>query len=852
MPDLWRDIRYGLRMLAGSPGFTAVALISLSLGICIATSAFSEMNGLILRNVPGVAHPSELVVVDAPVPYPSYKRYRQTDGLFSSTTAYVAPAAFGVSFGVTTGGHSERVWGHLVTASYFDTLGVRPLLGRVFSEEDDRTGRSPNVVVSYRFWQQHLGGDAKVIGRALRVNGHPCTLIGIGPKDFLGASPMVYTADLWLPASASVNLAPELANNALERHDRAIFHVLGRLQPGVNAATAEAALDTIARQIEQENGDSARDTSRDRKGRRVTLLPAGKVIPVRKQDLLVLMGFLIALGGMVLIIACSNVANMMLARAADRRREIAIRLAMGAGRWRLIRQLLTESLLVSAGAGLLGFILSVWIMHALSQTSMPYPMPLTFDLQPDGTVLLFTIALTIFTGLVFGLLPAWQTTKTDLTPALKEGGNVPLSRLRRLSLRNFLVLSEVAGSLSLLLITGFLVLGHQQIAGIAAGFNPNDLYLVNLDPIRDGYSSEQTHAFFQNLLDRTRLLPAIRAIGLADSGPMTMIGKPSLTYSVDGPENTRVLHSARRAVVGNSYFETVGIPILMGRGFRKEDEANDAVAVIVSERLVRECWKGQDPLGQKIEIGSEDVPDFRITRTKGARSGSVPENTQKYQVVGVAKDIRDGLVVKAADSPAVIYTPWRPAEYARPSPRGFTLMVRAVPGGDAVGALRREIDAMDTNITIFSARSMPDQIDELMFPVRDALWTYGVIGIAGLILASVGLAGVTGYSVTQRRREIGIRMAMGAQRKDVLQLVMREGLTMVMLGTTIGLGLAWMGMRALSSVMSMIADAAGTSTSDPELLIGAPMLLAVIAMLACFLPARRAVQVDPAVTLREE
>jgi len=843
LAEFWRDIRYGLRMLAGSPGFTAVALISLSIGICIATSAFSEMNGLILRDVPEVRRPAELVVMDTPVSYPDFKRYRDAAGVFSSTTAYVAPSAFAVS----TGGRSERVWGHLVTPSYFDTLGVSPFFGSFFTQEDDQAGRSPRVVVSYRFWQQHLGAETSIVGKALRIDGRPCTVIGIGPKDFLGASPMVYVADLWLPVAAAANFAPELANHALEQRSRAIFHVLGRLQTGVPSSQAEAALEGIALRLERENGDA----HRDRKGRRITLLPGGKTIPVRKQDLPVLMGYLIVLGGAVLLIACSNVANMMLARAAERRKEIAIRLAMGAGRWRLIRQLLTESLLVAAGAGVLGFLLSVWALSLNSGGSLPYPMPLQFDLRPDGTVLLFTIGLTIVTGLVFGLVPAWQTTRADLNPALKEGGHVQISRLRRFSLRNLLVLSEVAGSLALLLITGFLVIGHQRIAGVSAGFDARDLYLMTLDPLRDGYSSEQTRAFFQRLLERSKTLPAVRALALADYAPMTMIGKPQVNYTVDGPSQTRVLHSARRAVVGNSYFDTLGIPILVGRGFNKQDESNDATAVIVSERMVRESWKGKNPLGEKIEFGDEEVPDFRIVGSKRLTRGA-PDESKIFQVVGVAKDIRDGLVVKAEDSPSVIYSPWRPDEYAHPSPRGFTLAVRAVPGGDAIGSLRREIEAMDSNISVFSARSMPDQIDEMMFPVRVALWTYGCVGIAGLILASVGLAGVTAYSVTQRRREIGIRMALGARSGDVLQLVLREGMAMVAVGTVIGLGLAWSGTRALSAVMSMIAVTAGTSSGDPKLLVGAPLLLAALAMAACFVPALRAVRVDPAVTLREE
>jgi predicted permease len=411
LAELRQDIRYGLRMLRASPGFTAVALISLTLGIGVATSAFSELNGFVLRDVPGVVKPGELVALAGPASYPNYKHYRTRSDLFSSTLAYVAPVPFGVSLG----GRTERTWGHLVTPSYFPTLGVRPILGRFFNQDEEQPGRAPTVVVSYRFWQNHLGSDPSVIGKALHINGQPCTVIGVGPQEFQGASPMVYVADLWLPVSVEARVAPELTGNALERYDLAIFHVVGRLQPGVAAARAEAALDAVARQLELEYGDP----DRSQKGRRVTLLPGGKLLPVRKQDLPFLTGFAFVLGGMILLIASSNVANMLLARAADRRREIAVRLALGAGRARLIRQLLTESMLVAAGAGVLGFILASWLMRLASQEKLPYPMPLTLHLEPDGRVLLFTLSLTVFTGLAFGLVPGLQATRTDLTPALK-------------------------------------------------------------------------------------------------------------------------------------------------------------------------------------------------------------------------------------------------------------------------------------------------------------------------------------------------------------------------------------------------------------------------------------------------
>lgn len=375
LAEFRQDVRYGLRALAASPGFTAVALISLTLGIGVASSAFSEMNGFILRDVPAVSRPGELALLEAPVSYPSYQRYRQRRDLFSASFVYMAP----VPFGIAAGGHTERVWGHLVTPSYFATLGVQPLLGRFFGGQE-QPGQAPSAVVSYRFWQNQLAADPNVIGKALRINGQACTVIGVGPKEFLGASPMIYIADLWLPVTADPRVAPELAGRVLERRELLQFHFESRLNPGVSMARAEAELDTVARQMEQSYGEE----DKNRKGRRVRVLPAGKLMPVKKEDVPFFAGFFSLLGGMILLIACSNVANMTLARAANRRKEIAVRLALGAGRARLVRQLLTESMLVAVVAGALGFAMAMWLMHQASQMRMPSLMPIALRLEPDG------------------------------------------------------------------------------------------------------------------------------------------------------------------------------------------------------------------------------------------------------------------------------------------------------------------------------------------------------------------------------------------------------------------------------------------------------------------------------------
>jgi macrolide transport system ATP-binding/permease protein len=847
LAEFRQDLRYGLRMLGHAPGFTGVALVSLTLGIGIATAAFSEMNGFIMRDVPGVRDPGGLLLFKSAVSYPDYERYRDRTDLFSTTMAYMAAVPLGVSLG----GRTERVWGHLVTASYFSTLGVDPALGHWFSPAEEQPGRPPDVAVSYRFWRNYLGFDPAIIGKTLRVNGQPCTIVAVGPDGFLGASPMAYVADLWLPLGVGGGVVPELAGNMLERHDRTLFVALARLRVGISQGPAEAALDAMARQIEREQGDP----NRDRPGRRIQLYPGGKLVPMRKEEIPVIAGFFFALGGVVLLIAGSNVANMMLARAADRRKEISMRLALGAGRGRLIRQLLTESLLLAAAAGAMGYAFAWVLMHIASQESIPYPVPPTMNLEPDARVLLFTFVLTGFTALACGLLPALQTTRPDLTTALKEGGNLQLRRFRGLSLRNGLVVSQVAASLALLLITGFLVIGHQRMMGGEVGFDPAHLYLLSLDPIRDGYSPARAADFFPKLLERVKTLPAVAAASLADSVPMSMIAKPRVNFAVEAPGGAKTIHSASQFVVGRDFFNTTGIAILRGRGLRQEDEKEGVTAAVVSEKTARECWPGQDPLGRRIEVGSEDMAAGFAISGGVFGSGPLPKlagQVRIYEVVGIVRNVRDGLNMVAIDAPPEIYVPLRPPDYARPTLQGITLLVRAKPGVDVLAAVRREVEALDNRIQPFNPRSMAEQTETILFPVRVALYTYGVIGICGLILASVGLAGVTAYSVTQRRREIGIRLALGARGADVLRLVMREGLLLIAIGSAAGLLLARAGIRALSSSLDMIARTAGNTTNDPALLVGAPLLLAVLALVACYVPARRSTLVDPAVTLRQE
>jgi len=476
-------------------------------------------------------------------------------------------------------------------------------------------------------------------------------------------------------------------------------------------------------------------------------------------------------------------------------------------------------------------------------------MPVTFDVNPDWQVLLFALAMTCLTGFAFGLAPALHSTRTDLIPALKEGGHIQLRRYRRVSLRNGLMVCQLAGSLTLLLLTGFLGLGIQTTMGVQQGFDSRNLFLISFDPVRDGYSGAQTAVFFDKLLDRVKRLPSIKAATMTDTVPVAIDGNTGAIFSDARPAGEKATHWARKHSVGKDYFETAGIPIVLGRGFRKEDETNMATSVIVSEELVRVYWIGEEVLGRRIEIVSGKVSGgFCPTpSTFDFRHGALGKEEQVFKVVGVAKDVSEDLV--ASRKHPAIYFPLKQVDYSQPSLRGVTLMVRGIPGVDIIGAVQREVSATDVNVTSFNARTMTEQIEQFTSSLRSAAWTWNLIGAFGLILASVGLSGVTAYSVTHRGHEIGIRMALGAQTRDVLRLVMKEGAVLVMAGTIIGMTLTLAGMRLMSGFFFSVATVQGF---DPALLVGAPALLASLALLSCYVPARRSIRIDPAMALRQE
>ena len=832
---MW-DFRYEVRLLIRRPAFTFVAVISMSLAICAGSAFFSELNGTILRDVPGVTSADELVTLQQPISYPAYRRFRDQKDLFSSTSAYVAPVPFGVSFN----GHTERIWGHIVTPDYFSTLGVTAGAGRLIDARDEVARGTPPIIVSDRFWTNNLGSDPGVIGRTIHINGKLCMIAGVAPKGFEGASPMMFVADLWLPVSAGPQVAPELAADALERPQLAMFHFLGRRRQGVTPSQIETALDAVLRQVLRDSGHPATES-----GHLVWVALGGKLIPTRERDRALFTFLPMVVIALLLLIACSNVVNMLLARALDRRREVAMQLAMGASRARLIRQLVMESLLIASGAGALGFALTCWLMHLLSRLRLPHAMPVRFNVEVDWRVLLFTMGLTALTGLAIGLLPAVQATRAELVPALKEGGNLQLRRRRAFSARNLLVVFQMAGSLTLLLVTGYIVFGMERTMSGATGFDARNIQLISVDPIRDGYSASQAEEFYPKLLDHVKTLPGIVSATWTEAIPMQPSGEIAFSTDTDG---SRRVDRATKYVVGYDYFQTMGIRILRGRGFAQDDEKGHQRTIVVSEALARTIFRNDDPLGRRLSLVNKNEVTFGLMggASFDYRTASRDES---YEVVGVATDVLETPIEQPG--PAV-YLPMREEDYDKPTFQGITLATRATPGIDAASIVRAQIAAIDPKLTTFNAKTMPDWIDQLMFIVKIGLWSYGLMGAFGLVLASVGLAGVTAYSVSSRVHEIGIRLALGAGSKDILRMIMAEGATLIVIGSCIGIALAVLTMRVMAAGMDPVAQSIQHSWSDLRIAAGALGVLVAVGLSACYLPARRSSRVDPVVALRQE
>jgi macrolide transport system ATP-binding/permease protein len=837
LSEMHGDMRYALRALLKSPGFALVGIISMGLSIGLTTNVYSSKWALLFRDLPAAANAPNLVMPEKPVSYYYIEQFREQKNLFAGVAAFQIGVPFNVTLQGAENTKPQRIFGQLVSPDYFAVLGVQPQRGRVLSPALDKPGDAPVVVITDRFWRNHLNSSPDALGQILRLNGQIATIVGITPKEFNGAF-SINPAELFVPTTAPASLAPELANDVLHQRNAKEFLAMMCLAPGVTIDSAEVALDSITRRLDEQDPTLPARTD---KGRRVTLLPAGTRVPLPRKLRPVLLGFFLLLTGLVMTLACTNLANMLIARGANRRKELAIRLAIGAGRFRLIRQMMSEGILLSLLGGVAGFAFAYILMALNSQFSTSTGVPFETDFSLDWRAALFAFSLALLCGIGFSLAPALQATKSDLTPALKEGSALQLPGYRRFGLRNLLMVAQVAASLMLLLLTGFLVIGIGKESTVQAKFDPHSMVLLSIDPVRDGYSPEKAQVLFEKLPALLKSAAASRSIAFAAQPPFSAVDDDEARQMTaeDADNSPRVQLPAVEETVGAGYFAALSEPMLAGREFLDRDQRVEAagsstsalpavLAVVLNETAARGFFGNGNALGKRLR-----------------------DDQQSYEVVGVVHDLQNGIGIRQA----VAYLPLTPRDFVRTPADGITIMVRSDAGplaGDALSSIRNEIALLDPNLNLFHVQTLSEFLDRSRASTRFAVQTYGGIGVFGLVLAAIGLAGITAYSVAQRRKEIAIRTALGASRAQVLRLVLREGAALVLSGTVLGFFGSIAMARILSALTDVFVQAFSVGTGDVRLLVGAPLLLAAVTMLACYLPARSSVKMDPLKALRQE
>jgi predicted permease len=816
--EVWQDLRYGLRMLRRSPAFAAAAVLSLALGIGVNTAIFTLIDALMLRMLP-VERPQELVVLkkvhplnpDDQFSYAAYIRFR--DG--AADFAGILAATVTDTVNIFLKGEPELVSRQSVSGNYFAVLGVRPVLGRALEPGDDRLpAGDPVAVISYGFWQRRFGRDPSVLGQGFTLKGTSFSIIGVAPAEFFGET-VGKAPDIWTP----VTVQPGAPSWLWSGHSVTWLRIAGRLGPGITREQARSRLDPIFERMQNEIASGMKET----RFRNQVLETRFRVedgslgLSELRERFSLPLRILMAVVGLVLMIACANIANLLLARAAARQREFAVRLAIGAGRARLIRQLLTESLLLSVLGGTFGLALSRWASKVLlllvSRASAPIPL----DLRPDARILAFTAGLSLLTGILFGFAPALRATRFDLAPSLKQSTERGRGRF---SLAKTLVAAQVAVSLLLLVGAGLFVRSLQKLESIDAGFDPEQVLLFRIDPRATGYKRTDLASLYRRLLERAESVPGVRAASGSFFGLFTGATWGN-TLTVEGytPRAGETVHSLANAVMAR-YFEVMGIPILHGRSISWADHENAPRVAVVNQTFARLYFGKADPIGKRFGLGSPPK--------------------EMIEIVGVAKDAKYVHLREAARP--MLYVPF--LQY----PSGLTeLEIRAAGDPSALAAtLRRELAAVDRNLPVLGVTSLGEQVAASIAAERLIAKLSSAFGLLALLLACIGLYGVLAYSVSRRTSEIGIRIALGARPGDVRWLVLRESLLLILLGSAAGLAAALAAGRWISSQLF------GVAPDDPLIFSLATISMLAVGTLAGYLPARRASRVDPMAALRYE
>ena len=818
------DIRFGLRMLGKSWVLTATIAITLALGIGANTAIFSVLNGWLLRPLP-VPAPEQITVLafqpketkDSKFSYLDFLDCQKQADTFSDLFAYAVGAA-----GLSAAGEPSEFAYSAVTGNYFSALGVKPLLGRLLlAGEGERPGEELLVVLGYSFWQKRFGRDPSVVGKRVLVNGQPATIIGVTPKEFRGTF-FAFDMDGYLSLNA-VPLVQDTTGFWTERRDRGLF-VLGRLKPGASVAQAQSAVDVIAGRL------AAQYPATD-KGATIRVIPERRARPAPfvTDFVPVIASLFLALPALVLLLACLNVANLLLVRATARRREMAIRAALGAGRSRLIRQMLTEGIVLALLAGIGGVIFGEWAISASgsmlrSVTTTTSNLAYRLDSSFDWKVFAYTLGAVVFSGILVGIWPALRAGRADVNTVLHEGGRSDSAGVGRHAVRSVLLVAQVAGSLMLLIVAGLFVRSLRHAEHMDLGFDPDHVVNAMLDVHQIGYDETRAKAFYRELKDRVRAMPGVQSVSLAFSVPL---GMPS----PDGPiyiENHPLTPSEQPPEfsfdgIDPAYFETMRVPLVEGRSFKDSDNETAPLVAIVNQTMAKRFWPNEDPTGKRFSFKSAAGPFVEVVGV--ARDGQtmwmLSQDYQPYFYVSLAQNFRSSLSLQVRTS---------------------------VPPESLITGVLAEIGKLAPDLPVLNVGTMQQGIHGLggLFIFRLAASLAGVMGLLGLTLATVGVYGVVSFAAAQRTREIGICMALGATRRDVLVAIVQQGLQLTLIGITTGLVAAFGLSRLLRSLLF------GIRPGDPETFIAVSLLLVTVALLASFLPAHRATKVDPMVALRHE